>query len=66
MLHSYDYISHCVPFCNIAMSLGSLFQWIASTDDRFKLSRLNKLFEENEIFRILAYYSKYYFLATCH
>ena len=66
MLHSDDYISHCVPFFDIAMSLGSLFQWITSTDDRFKLSRLNKLSEENDIFRVLAHYSKYYFLATCH
>jgi hypothetical protein len=45
MFHSYDYISLFVPFVNISMSLGSLFQRIASIFDRFYLSRLNKLFE---------------------
>lgn len=44
--HSYYYISLFVPFFNIAMSLGNLFQRIASIYDRFYLSRLNKLFEE--------------------
>ncbi len=64
MLHSYDYISPCVPFFDIPVSLGSLLQWIASTDDRFIVSRLNMLSEDNHIFRVLAYYSKYKFLAT--
>ncbi len=66
MLHSYDYISHCVTFFDIPVSLGSLLQWIASTDDRFILSRLNELSEENDIFRVLAYYSKDIFLVTYH
>jgi len=47
MFQSYYYISSFVPFFNIAMSLGNLFQRIASVNDRFYLSRLNKLFEEN-------------------
>ena len=47
MFHSYDYISLFVPFINIPVSLGSLFYRIVSIYDRFYLSRLNKLFEEN-------------------
>ena len=47
MFQSYNYISRFLPFFNIAMSLGSLFQRIASINDRFYLPRLNKLFEEN-------------------
>jgi hypothetical protein len=47
MLHSYDDMSLFEPFFNIPVSLGSLFQRIASIYDRFYLSRLNKLFEEN-------------------
>ena len=35
MFHSYDYISLFVPFFDIPVSLGSLFQWIVSINDRF-------------------------------
>ena len=48
-LHSYDYISLFVSFFDIAVRLGSLFQRIASIYDRLYLSRLSKLFEENQI-----------------
>ena len=34
MLHSYDYISLLVPFFNVPVSLGNLFQRIASVYDR--------------------------------
>ena len=64
MPQSYDYISLFVSFFDIPVSLGSLFQWIAFINDRPYLSRLNKLFEENEIFRILACHSNYDFLAV--
>ncbi len=47
MFQSYDYISIFVSFVDIAMSLDNLFKWIASIDDRFYLSRLNKLFKED-------------------
>ena len=47
MVHRDDYISLFVPFFNITVSLGSLFQRIASIYDRFYLPCLNKLFEEN-------------------
>ena len=47
MRHSYDYISRLLPCFDIAVRLGNLFQRIASIYDRFNLSRLNKLFEEN-------------------
>ncbi len=46
----YDDISLFVPFFDIPVSLGNLFQRIASIDDRFDLSRLNKFFDENQIF----------------
>ena len=46
MFHSDDYIPLLVPCFDIPVSLGSLFQRIASIYDRFYLSRLNKLFEE--------------------
>jgi hypothetical protein len=46
MFHSYDYISLFAPFLDIPVSLGNLFQRIASIYDRFYLSRLNKLFKE--------------------
>ena len=47
MFHSNDYISLFVSCFDIPVSLGNLFQRIASIDDRFYLSRLNQLFEEN-------------------
>ena len=46
MLHSDDDIPLLVPFFDIPVSLGSLFQRIASIYDRFYLPRLNKFFEE--------------------
>ncbi len=46
-LQSYYYISLLVPFFDIPVSLGDLLQGIASIDDRFHLTRLNKLSEEN-------------------
>jgi len=47
MFHSYYYISLFVSFFDIPVSLGNLFQRIASINDRFYLPGLNKLFEEN-------------------
>jgi hypothetical protein len=47
MLHSYDYMSLFVSFFNIPVNLDNLFQRIASINDRFYLSRFNKLFEED-------------------
>ncbi len=46
-LQSYCYISLFAPFFDIPVSLGNLFQGIASIYDRFYLSLLDKLFEEN-------------------
>ena len=54
MFHSDDDISLFVPFFDIPVSLDNLFQRIASIDDRFYLSRLNKLFEEDQIFSLFA------------
>ena len=51
--HGDYYISRFLPWFNIAMSLGNLFQRIASVDDRFYRFRLNKLFEENQLFGFL-------------
>ena len=36
MFHSYDYISFFVTFFNIAVSLGNLFQGIASITSRMR------------------------------
>ena len=47
MFHSYNYIALFVSFVNIPVSLGNLFQRIASVYNRFYLSCLHKLFEEN-------------------
>ena len=47
MFHSYYYISLFVPFIDILVSLGSLFQRIESIYDWFYLSRLSKLFEKD-------------------
>jgi hypothetical protein len=46
MLHSDGYISHLLSCFDTAVGLGSLFQRIGPIYDRFKLSRLNQLFEE--------------------
>ena len=43
MLHSDDDISLFVSLFDIPVGLGSLLQRIASINDRFNLSRLNKL-----------------------
>ena len=50
--HSDDYISLFVPCFDIPVSLDNLFQRIASIYDRFDLPRLNKLFEENQMFSL--------------
>ncbi len=47
LFHSYDYIALFVSFFDIPVGFGSLFQRIASINDRLYLSRLNQLFEEN-------------------
>ena len=54
MFHSDDDISLFVPFFDIPVRLGHLFQRIASINDRFYLPRLNQLFEEEQIFRLFA------------
>ncbi len=46
MFQSDDYISLFVSLIDIPVRLGSLFQWIQSVNDRFYVTRLNKLFEE--------------------
>ena len=53
MFHSDDDISLFVPFFDIAVSLGDLFQRIAPIYDRFYLPRLNQLCEEDKIFDLL-------------
>ena len=55
------YISLFVPLIDISVSLGSLFQRIASINHRSNRSRLTKLLEKNEIVRIPADVSSYYF-----
>lgn len=55
MFHSYDYISLFVPFFDIPVSLGSLFQRIASINDRFYLSRLNSLL----ICKVIGFHDEY-------
>jgi len=46
MGHSYDNIALFVSRVDVAVSLGNVFQWIASIDNRVDLPRLNQLFEE--------------------
>ena len=64
MAHSDDHASPFVPFVDIPVSIGHLFQGIASIYDRFYLSRFNKLFEEDQIFFTLGCAPGYYFLAA--
>jgi hypothetical protein len=52
--HSDDDVALLVSLVDIPMRLGDLFQRIAPIDDRFYLSRLNELFEEDETFGLLA------------
>jgi len=47
MFHCNDHISLFMPFVDIPVRLGHLFQRIESINDRFYLSRLNQLFEED-------------------
>ena len=47
VFHSYDHIPLFVSFVDIPVSLGDLFKRIASINDRFYLSRLNEIFEQN-------------------
>jgi hypothetical protein len=54
LFQSDDNISLFVPLLDIAMSLGSLFQGVASINDRLYLSRLNKLFEQDQIYGLFA------------
>ena len=66
MCHSDDDISLFVSCVDVPVSLGNVFQWIASIDDRLYLPRLNQLFEKNEVFSLWACYPSYYFLAANH
>jgi hypothetical protein len=50
MRHNDDDMSLFVSCFDIAVSLGGLFQRIASIYDRFYLPRLHKRFDESEIF----------------
>ena len=49
IFHSDDYIPLLVPCFDIPVSLGHLVQRIAPIDDRFDLSRLDKLADEGKI-----------------
>jgi len=44
MVYIYDYISFFVPFVNISVSLGNLFQRIASIYNRYYFVSFKKLF----------------------
>ena len=66
MSHNYDDISLFVSFFDIPMSLGDLLQRIASIDDRSRLSRLNELFEEDQIVSLRLCYPTDYSLAPSH
>ena len=52
MIHSYDNMSLLVSLFDIPVSLDHLLQRIASIYDRFYLSCFNKLFEEDQVFRL--------------
>ena len=52
MLHSDDYISLFVSFIDIPVGLGSLFQRIASINDRFYLSRLRRRLDVKSCFQL--------------
>ena len=54
MPNSDDHAPPFVPFIDISVRLGGLFQRIASIYDRFDLSRLDELFQEEEILRLFA------------
>jgi len=47
MFHRNHYISLFMPFVDIPVRLGHLFQRIASINDWFYLSRLYQLFEKD-------------------
>ena len=53
--HSDDDISLFVSCVDIPVSLGNLFQRIASISDRLKRPLLNQLKEESQIFLLFAY-----------
>ena len=46
MTHCDDDIALFVSGVDVAVSLGNVFQWIASIDDRVNLPRLNQLCED--------------------
>ena len=48
------------------LSLGCLFQRVASANDRFYLSRLDQFFEVHQIFGPCVCRPEYYLLAACH
>ncbi len=53
MIHGNDDVDLFVPLFHIAVSLGDLFQRVASVDDWFYLPHLDQLGEENKIFDLL-------------
>jgi hypothetical protein len=61
----YHYVSLFVPFVNIAMSFGSLFERIASIDDRSDLTRLDQLFEKEQILFTIDGYPDNNLFAAC-
>ena len=66
MFHRDDNMSRFVPLFDIAVGLGCLFQRIASIYDCFDLSRLNTLFEENQIFCALRRQRTYHFFTAVY
>ena len=50
VFYNYDYISLFVPFFDVTVRLGDMFQVISSIDNWFYLLRLDQLFEEDQVF----------------
>src|SRR5208337_2671455 len=64
MFHGYDYISCFLTLFHILVSLDNPFQRVASINDRPKLSRLDKLFEKENVFLSVFWNRKYNFFAS--
>ncbi len=54
MIQCYINITLLISFFNIPERLDHRFQWIRPIDDRFYLPRLNQLFEQGQVFELIA------------
>ena len=64
MRYRNNYVAHFLTCFDVAVRIGSLFQWVTPVDHGFDLARLNQLSEKYQIFCFLNRRLQYDFFAA--